>query len=146
MNSRLAEHLRQRVNRGEARSVRICKDSAGFRPEITECHARVDKWVETHPGHKPIRGWAVIRTSLAVKPRLRMSSRTGLRLSIYLIKTTSTPISRLAQTRSTVTTGHPSFSARAKQARSPSDKPACRVTERSRAVVCACSSSKLTTR
>jgi hypothetical protein len=66
MNSRLAEHLRQRVNRGEARSVRICKDSAGFKPEITECHARVDKWVETHPGHKPIRGWAVTRTSMGL--------------------------------------------------------------------------------
>ena len=59
--------------------------------------------------------------------------------------TISTPTFRLAQTRSAVTTGHPSLSPRAKQARSPSDSPACRVMERNRAAMRACGPSKGTT-
>ena len=62
------------------------------------------------------------------------------------IRTISTPTSRLAQTRSAVTTGYPSLSPRAKQARSPSDRPACRVIERNRAAMRACGPSKGTTR
>jgi hypothetical protein len=65
---------------------------------------------------------------------------------IYLITTTSTPRSRSPQTLSAVTTRYPSCSPRARQARSPSDKPARRLVVRSRAAMRAWGSSKGTTR
>ena len=63
-----------------------------------------------------------------------------------LIRLISTPRSRLAQTRSAVTTATPEPITKAKQARSPSDSPACRVIERNRAAMRACGPSNGTTR
>ncbi|WP_146120218.1 hypothetical protein [Paraburkholderia sp. BL21I4N1] len=39
------------------RVLRFADKFDGWTPTLGGCHQNVDRWVESHPGHKAVRGW-----------------------------------------------------------------------------------------